>query len=175
MMPWQRMGPAEAGRKAGMGPMWIFIAVAGLLLGFAAGQLAPVVPSVVYARYLSIAILASLDSALGGLRASLEGKYDNAVFVSGFFTNMVLAAGLIYLGDRLGVHDLYLAAVAALGIRLFQNMGIMRRLLFARWGVIKSPGSREPAAGTPAPQDAGAPASPTPPAGGPGRPLGPAG
>lgn len=135
------------------------IAAVGLLLGFAAGFAMPLVPSVAYARYLSIAVLASLDSALGGLRASLEGKYDSAIFVTGFFTNIFLAAGLIFVGDRLGVRDLYLAAVAGMGIRLFQNMGIIRRLLFQRWGVIRSATGRE----EPGPSSTGSPEAPSPP------------
>lgn len=118
---------------------WITIMLLGVIAGFVVGYKSPVVPNVIYARYLSIAIMASLDSAFGGLRASLEGKYDNAVFISGFFTNTVLAAGLIYLGDLVGVHDLYLAGVVALGIRLFQNLGIIRRRLFEKWGIISAP------------------------------------
>jgi len=135
------------------------IAAIGLVLGFVAGFAMPVVPSVAYARYLSIAVLASLDSALGGLRASLEGKYDNAIFVTGFFTNIFLAAGLIFVGDRLGVRDLYLAAVAGMGIRLFQNMGIIRRLLFQRWGVIRPETSRE----EPGQSSSASPRAPSPP------------
>lgn len=118
--------------------LWFFIMLFGLVLGFGVGYAAPLVPSLAYGRYLSIAILASLDTAFGGIRASLEGKYENAVFVSGFFTNMVLAAGLIYMGDRLGVKDLYLAGVVALGIRVFQNLGIIRRRLFERWRIIST-------------------------------------
>ncbi|BDG60752.1 small basic family protein [Caldinitratiruptor microaerophilus] len=114
----------------------LLVMVLGLAAGLVAGFLVPVVPSVSYARYLSIAVLASIDSAFGGLRAGLEGKYDQAVFLSGFFFNMVMAAGFIYVGDRLGVSDLYFAAVAAMGIRVFQNLGIIRRRLFERWGIL---------------------------------------
>lgn len=110
--------------------MWIILL--GLIVGIIAGVLAPFTLPIAYARYLSIAVLAALDTAFGGLRASLEGTYDNGVFITGFFTNGLLAAGLIYLGDRIGVGDLYLAGVAALGIRLFQNLGIIRRASFNR-------------------------------------------
>lgn len=129
--------------------VWFLVMILGIVVGFLVGLSSPVVPNPIYARYLSIAVLASLDSAFGGMRAGLEGKYDNAVFISGFFTNMVLAAGLIYLGDRVGVPDLYLAGVAALGIRLFQNLGIIRRRLMERWGLIRPPAAPDtgPAAG----------------------------
>ncbi len=115
--------------------MWLIIA--GFLAGIAIGLWTPITIPVMYARYLSIAVLASLDTALGGLRAGLEGTYDDGVFISGFFTNALLAAGLVYLGDRIGVENLYLAGVAALGIRMFNNLGIIRRELFRRWGLLK--------------------------------------
>lgn len=115
--------------------MWMILVgfVVGILLGF----LSPFTLPIIYARYLSIAVLAALDTAFGGLRASLEGTYDNGVFITGFFTNALLAAGLIYLGDRIGVDDLYLAGVAAMGIRMFQNLGIIRRALFNRFGALR--------------------------------------
>ncbi|MFZ5815509.1 MAG: small basic family protein [Bacillota bacterium] len=121
--------------------MWIILI--GFVVGIALGVLSPFTLPIVYGRYLSIAVLAALDTAFGGLRASLEGTYDNGVFITGFFTNALLAAGLVYLGDRIGVDNLYLAGVAAMGIRMFQNLGIIRRALFNRWGLLKK---KQPAA-----------------------------
>lgn len=119
--------------------MWIILV--GFVVGIVIGVLSPFTLPIVYARYLSIAVLAALDTAFGGLRASLEGTYDNGVFITGFFTNAILAAGLVYLGDRLGVDNLYLAGVAAMGIRMFQNLGIIRRSLFNRWGLFRKKSS----------------------------------
>lgn len=115
--------------------MWIILV--GFIVGIVLGVLSPFTLPIVYARYLSIAVLAALDTSFGGLRASLEGKYDNGVFITGFFTNALLAAGLVYLGDRIGVDNLYLAGVAAMGIRMFQNLGIIRRALFNKWSLLK--------------------------------------
>ncbi len=112
--------------------MWIIIV--GFIAGILIGILSPFTLPVAYARYLSIAVLAALDTTFGGLRASLEGTYDNTIFITGFFTNVLLAAGLVYLGDRIGVENLYLAGVVAMGIRMFQNLGIIRRLVLQRWG-----------------------------------------
>lgn len=111
--------------------MWVIFSAlaAGLALGF----FFPFTIPIIYARYLSIALLAALDSTFGAVRSSLEEKYDNVVFISGFFTNAALAAIITYLGERLGV-DLYLAAVVALGIRLFQNLGIIRQKTMRHWG-----------------------------------------
>ncbi len=74
-------------------------------------------------------VVAEMDQKLfGGFRARLEGKFDEAVFVSGFFVNMILAGVLAYLGDKLNV-DIYLAVTVALGIRVFNNLGRIRGLL----------------------------------------------
>lgn len=115
--------------------MWIILA--GFVVGIVVGVMAPFTFPVIYARYLSIAVLAALDTAFGGLRSSLEGTYDNGIFITGFFTNALLAAGLVYLGDRVGVENLYLAGVAAMGIRMFNNLGIIRRALFTQWGLLR--------------------------------------
>ena len=81
-----------------------------------------------YVRYMAIAILACLDSVFGGLRANMENKFDNIIFVTGFFINSLLAALLVYLGDKLGF-DLALAAIVVFGVRIFQNLAIIRRIL----------------------------------------------
>lgn len=108
-----------------------WLIVAGLLVGFVAGTYNPVEFPVSYVRYISVAILACLDSVLGGLRAAVEKKFNNVVFVSGFFTNALLAMLLAYIGDKLAV-DLYLAAVVVFGGRMFNNLAIVRRALVER-------------------------------------------
>ncbi|MDK2901519.1 hypothetical protein H0A61_02122 [Koleobacter methoxysyntrophicus] len=106
-------------------------ALSGLLLGIIAGFLTPIKIPSVYSGYVSIALLAAFDSVFGGIRAILEEKFDNIVFITGFFSNTLIAGLLAYLGDRLGV-PLYLAAVFAFGARLFQNLAIIRRQLIAK-------------------------------------------
>jgi len=59
----------------------------------------------------------------------MEGGFDPAVFLTGFFGNAVLAAALTYIGDRTGV-ELYLAAVFALGTRIFMNLGAIKSTHF---------------------------------------------
>lgn len=107
----------------------VWLAVVGVIIGLLIGFGLPVQVPVDIARYLSVALLASLDSAFGGLRASLEGNFDNKVFISGFFGNAALAAALTYMGDKLGV-ELYYAALFAFGYRMFQNLGAIRRHVF---------------------------------------------
>ncbi|QKS71519.1 DUF1290 domain-containing protein [Paenalkalicoccus suaedae] len=111
--------------------MWM-LPVLGLLLGLILGFFADITLTDVYASYLSIAVLAALDTLVGGVRAQLEKVFDEQVFVTGFITNILLATSLAFLGVYLGV-DLYLAAIFAFGVRLFQNIAIIRRILLQRW------------------------------------------
>ncbi len=113
--------------------MWlgIWLGIFGLAVGVAIGLNVPVILPQAYAKYLSVAALAALDSVLGGIRAAVEEHFDNTIFISGFFSNALLAAGLAFIGERLGI-DLYLAAVVAFGVRLFQNLAILRRHLLKK-------------------------------------------
>ena len=110
--------------------MWL--PLVGLLIGIIIGSLFSLQIPAQYSRYTAMAILAALDSVLGALRAELQGEYDNRIFVSGFFGNAVLAAALTFLGDRMGV-ELYLAAIVAFGVRLFNNLAIVRRSMLDVW------------------------------------------
>jgi small basic protein len=109
--------------------MWL--PALGLLAGIVIGLIFSLSIPADYARYTAIAVLAGLDSILGAARAELEGQYDSRIFVSGLITNMLMAGLLTFLGDRLGV-ELYVAAIVAFGVRLFNNLGIIRRRLLFR-------------------------------------------
>jgi small basic protein len=104
----------------------MILPIAGLLIGIIIGIAFPISVPIAYAKFMSVALLASLDSVFGGLRAGIEEKFDNTVFITGFFTNALLAAGLVYVGERLGI-DLYYVALLAFGLRIFQNLAIIRR------------------------------------------------
>jgi small basic protein len=117
-------------KEEGTDDMWL--PVLGLLVGVMLGLLTEIRIPDEYSNYLSIAVLAALDTLFGGIRAHLQNIYDDKVFVSGFFFNILLAASLAFLGVHLGV-DLYLAAVFAFGVRLFQNIAVIRRILISNW------------------------------------------
>ncbi|MGI6620548.1 MAG: small basic family protein [Bacillota bacterium] len=110
--------------------MWHLLAA--LLIGIIIGLNIPWTIPAILARYLAVSLLAGVDTSLGGLRASLEGDFDIAIFVTGFLGNTVLAAAFVYIGDVLGI-ELYLAAVVALGVRIFNNLGRIRRHLLKEW------------------------------------------
>ncbi len=108
----------------------------GLVAGVVLGLIFPFTFPAVYARYMAVAIMAALDSVFGGLRANIEGHFESVIFISGFFCNALLAAALTYLGDRLGA-EIYYAAIFAFGVRIFQNLAVMRRHLLENWGASK--------------------------------------
>lgn len=103
------------------------------LLSVVAGALLALVlrPSVSpeQSRYLAMAVVAALDSAFGGIRAHLEQTFSDRIFVIAFLSNAVLAAGLVWVGDRLGA-DLSTAVVVVFGVRIFQNLAAIRRRVF---------------------------------------------
>ena len=110
--------------------MWL--PIIGLIVGILLGLVTEFRIPDEYLNYLSIAVLAALDTLFGGVRAHLQGSFDSNVFLTGFFFNIILAAGLAFLGVHLGV-DLYLAAIFAFGVRLFNNIAVIRRIIIAKW------------------------------------------
>jgi small basic protein len=107
------------------------IAAIGLLVGIVAGLvLEPTVPLWLQ-PYLPIAVVAALDAVFGGLRAVLDGIFDDRVFTVSFLSNIVVAGLIVYLGDQLGVgSQLSTGVVVVLGIRIFSNAASIRRHLF---------------------------------------------
>lgn len=81
--------------------------------------------------YLPIAVVAALDAVFGGIRARLDGIFDDKQFVVSFIANVVVAALIVYLGDQLGVGtQLSTGVVVVLGVRIFGNVAAIRRHLF---------------------------------------------
>lgn len=81
--------------------------------------------------YLPIAVVAALDAVFGGVRAVLDGIFDDRVFVVSFVSNVLVAAVMVFVGDQLGVGgQLSTAVIVVLGIRIFQNLASIRRHLF---------------------------------------------
>ncbi|MDQ2085913.1 small basic family protein [Herbivorax sp. ANBcel31] len=100
----------------------------GLIIGIILGIFIPFDIPPEYSSYVAVAILAALDSVFGGIYSSLRGSFKMKIFLTGFFGNAILAAGLAYIGDKLGI-QLHLAAVFAFGNRLFLNFARIRRFL----------------------------------------------
>ena len=94
------------------------------------------------ARYTAIAVLAGLDTIVGGVRAWQTDKFDEAVFISGFFVNALLAVGLVALGEHLGLETglgegrisvMMIGAVVVFSGRILNNLAVIRRWIIDWW------------------------------------------
>ncbi|MBT8225079.1 MAG: small basic family protein [Dactylosporangium sp.] len=105
----------------------VIAALLGVMLGFI---IEPSVP-VALQPYLPIAVIAALDAVFGGIRAKLDGIFDDKQFVVSFVSNVLVAALIVYVGDQLGVGgQLSTGVVVVLGVRIFGNVAAIRRHLF---------------------------------------------
>lgn len=101
--------------------------VVGIILGLV---LQPDVP-VWMQPYLPIAVIAALDAVFGAVRATLDGIFNDKVFVVSFLSNVLVAAFIVFLGDQLGVgSQMSTGVVVILGVRIFSNVASIRRHLF---------------------------------------------
>lgn len=101
---------------------------AGILLGFAFNISYPTQ----YSFYITMALLAALDSIFGAARSHLEGRYNNLIFITGLVANALIAGVLAFLGDKLGI-PLYYAAILVFGGRLFNNFAVIRRIFLEKY------------------------------------------
>ena len=108
------------------------IPILGLIVGLIVGIFLPgEIPSD-YSVYVAVAILAALDSVMGGGVAAMQDRFDIRLFISGFIGNVFLAVLLAFIGDKMGI-QLYMAAIFAFGTRLFANFATIRRLLIKKY------------------------------------------
>lgn len=112
--------------------VYLFILI-GIVLGVVVGNVIPAIPYT-YSIYLSVAILAALDSIFGAMASMIKNRFDAKVFVSGFFGNAILTILLAYLGQKLNV-DIYLAAIIVFVGRMFNNLSILRRHYMDIWAI----------------------------------------
>lgn len=105
----------------------------GVLLGIIIGVVLQVPIPLVFTRYTAVVIIGLLDAIFGAIRAEVTNdKFDITIFISGVLFNAILAIGITYLGEKLGL-NLYLAATVVFTFRIFQNVGITRRVLLENW------------------------------------------
>ncbi|MBO5141847.1 MAG: small basic family protein [Clostridia bacterium] len=104
--------------------------ILGCILGIAVGIIVPVIPYE-YAKYTAVAIVAAFDSVVGAINGVIKNSFDIKIFVSGFFTNALIAILLTLLGESLDV-DIFLAAIFVFATRIFTNLSYIRRELINR-------------------------------------------
>ena len=111
--------------------MIFFAIILGCLIGAIIGMNIPTIPYT-YSGYLAIAIVAALDTVLGGFASNIKKNFNMKVFLSGFFVNALFAVLLTFLGERLNL-DIYLAAVFVFVSRIFNNLGTIRRYYLTKF------------------------------------------
>ena len=112
--------------------MILLLPVLALIVGalIAMGMVGPVGGE--SGQYLAVACLAGLDTVCGGIRSGVEGKFHNDVFITGFFSNVLIASFIAWLGREIYL-DTYLAVALVLGARIFTNLSLIRRFLLTKW------------------------------------------
>lgn len=108
------------------------IVIIGAGLGLTLALLIPMHIPPEYTRYAAVAILAMLDSIVGGVMSAIKHNFDMRIFASGVLINALIASGFTYLGTKLDI-DISLAAVVTFGSRIFQNIAVIRRLLLNKY------------------------------------------
>mgnify|MGYP003087365500 FL=1 len=116
--------------------MFYILIALGAVLGVIVGKYLPVIPYT-YSVYVSVTILAILDTILGAIASKLKGRFDFKVFISGFFGNALLTIMLVYLGIKLNL-DIHIAAVVVFVSRMFNNLSIIRRHYIEKFNNKKS-------------------------------------
>lgn len=104
--------------------IWALLGISlGVIIGFNVSYTIPIE----YTKYTAVAIIGILDALFGAIRAEVaKDQYDAMIFLTGLVFNIILALGITFLGEQLGL-DLYLAATVVFTFRIFSNLGITRR------------------------------------------------
>lgn len=114
--------------------VWTLI---GLLLGIILGIVVDFPIPLEWTRYTAVVIIGMLDALFGAIRASVtKDQFSTWIFLTGLIFNILLALGITFLGDKMGL-DLYLAATFVFTFRIFGNLGVTRRALLSK--VFKHP------------------------------------
>jgi len=108
-------------------------AAIGILVGIIIGLNISYTIPIEYIKYSAVLIIGILNSLFGALKASLtkDEDYNQTSFLTGLGFNIVLALGITLLGEKLGL-DLYLAVTVAFILRIFSNLGAVRREIVER-------------------------------------------
>ncbi|MBQ2932166.1 MAG: small basic family protein [Clostridia bacterium] len=103
--------------------------IVAVLVGILLGILIPYDLSPSMLSYIAVALIAALDSVLGGLLANIHKRFNINVFIIGLVSNAILGIFLTFIGNILGI-SLSFAVIIVFGVRMFNNMATIRRLTF---------------------------------------------
>ncbi len=100
--------------------------VLAVLVGIFLGIFIPYNLSSSMVSYLAVALIAALDSVMGGLLANINKKFNISVFMIGLISNAIFGIFLTFIGNLLGM-NLSFAVLIVFGVRMFNNMAAIRR------------------------------------------------
>ena len=106
--------------------------VAGIILGIIAGLNLNITYSSDYAVYISLAVLAIVNTIFNMLNENLRGELTlvkSIVFLSG---DLIFGLLLGYVGEQLGL-PIYLAAVFAFGNNIYKNIGYLTSYILEKY------------------------------------------
>lgn len=109
--------------------------IAGVVLGVIAGLKLNVEYNPEYIVYISLAILAMINTIFNILCENFNGETKILKSVLYLFSDLLFALFLGYIGERLGL-PIYLAAVFAFGNNIYKNMKIMLDFVIAKYNIM---------------------------------------
>lgn len=98
--------------------------VAGLILGILAGFNLDFVYNPEYVVYISLAILAIINTIFNILSENIKGQLSNFKSCLFLITDLLFAILLGFVGEQLGL-PIYLAAVFAFGNNIYKNIRVI--------------------------------------------------
>ncbi len=109
--------------------------IAGVVLGIIAGLNFNVVYNTEYVVYISLSILAMVNTIFNILCENLKGEIKVFKSVLYLFSDLLFAMFLGYIGERLGL-PIYLAAVFAFGNNIYKNTKIMLDFVISKYNIM---------------------------------------
>lgn len=106
--------------------------VAGIILGVLAGFNLNLVYNPDYAVYISLAVLAILNTIFNLLNENLHGELTPIKSMVYLICDLGFGLLLGYVGEQLGL-PIYLAAVFAFGNNIYKNLRIMSNFMLEKY------------------------------------------
>lgn len=95
--------------------------IAGVVLGIIAGMNLNLIYSPEYAVYISLSILAIINTIFNMLNDNIKGELTVLRSIVNLFSDLLFGLLLAYVGEQLGL-PIYLAAVFAFGNNIYKNI-----------------------------------------------------
>jgi len=110
----------------------LFYVIAGIILGIIAGLNFNVGYNPAYAVYISLSILALIDTIINIISENLNSEVN--ILKSGILLISDLAFALLlgYIGEQLGL-PIYLAAIFAFGNNIYKNIRVITNFVIQKY------------------------------------------